>query len=190
MKNFLKSKKLWILLGLLLTSTLIILWIVRKKKKQQEEEETPSETETETEEENAQGLTPNLQYRNTVVKTLLENGVSLERAKLILAQALHESGNFASPVFKRTNNPFGMKHPVQRNTLSIGPDKVGYATFNSLEDAVRDYLLYAKARLMPDEFSNVQTFVSWLKSKGYFEDNLTTYMTAVTKWYNSIKQIS
>lgn len=58
--------------------------------------------------------------------------------RLPLAQAVHESANFTSSLYKRTNNMLGMNYPAKRATTAIGKD-AGFAVYRSPVDSIRDY---------------------------------------------------
>jgi hypothetical protein len=114
----------------------------------------------------------------------------------IVAQSAHETGVWKSNVFKKLNNGFGMLHPRQRKTTSIGPGSRqpqiegggNYATYNNLSDSAKDLLLYFDARKINwDEIDNATEYVAWLKSKGYFGADQTQYTNAVLKFIKKIK---
>jgi uncharacterized FlgJ-related protein len=65
---------------------------------------------------------------------------------IVLAQAVLESGNFASKVAKQNNNLFGMRMPKVRETTAIG-QRYGYARYYSWKDSVKDYKLWQEALL-------------------------------------------
>lgn len=60
---------------------------------------------------------------------------------IILAQAICESGNFSSRLFKEQNNMFGLRIPGRRLTLNI-KERNGYASFETWRDCVTEYMLY------------------------------------------------
>jgi len=62
--------------------------------------------------------------------------------KVVLAQAILETGHFKSVLFTNHNNLFGMKLPAKRETVATGKVKNGYATYSSWEDSVIDYFLW------------------------------------------------
>lgn len=74
-----------------------------------------------------------------------------------LAQFKIESGRFTSKLFIENNNPMGMKYPSRRPTTA---SKVlnGYAYYDTLNDAVLDYILYSlyntKGTLKDEEYIN------------------------------------
>jgi hypothetical protein len=67
---------------------------------------------------------------------------------------------------------FGMRHPHKRPTTSLGPlaraeKRNGYASYNSIEDSVRDLILYHRHFKVPE--SNLSEYVTYLKRKRYYE---------------------
>ena len=48
-------------------------------------------------------------------------GLAPFTVKLLIAHARVESGNFTNNLTTKYNNLFGMKHPRQRPTMSVGP---------------------------------------------------------------------
>jgi flagellum-specific peptidoglycan hydrolase FlgJ len=65
---------------------------------------------------------------------------------IVLAQAVLESGNFASKVTKHNNNLFGMRMPKVRQTTAVG-QRYGYARYYNWKDSVKDYKLWQEALL-------------------------------------------
>jgi uncharacterized FlgJ-related protein len=114
---------------------------------------------------------------------LIKAGFSLQMAKLITAQAAHETGNFSSMLFTDYNNPFGMKQPYKRKTTSQGP-QYGYATYPDIETAAKDFMLYWKDRKNKTNFKAVPEYVAELKKDYYFEDSLVNYEKGVSHFYN------
>jgi uncharacterized FlgJ-related protein len=60
---------------------------------------------------------------------------------LVLAQAILESGNYSSPVFKEGFNLFGLREAKQRLTTSRGTH-LNHAYYNNWKESVLDRLLY------------------------------------------------
>jgi len=59
---------------------------------------------------------------------------------IVLAQAILESSNFKSQVFKNNLNCFGMRVAAQRFTFAINSHDYGtYAKYESVEDCILDY---------------------------------------------------
>ena len=123
-----------------------------------------------------------------IIRKNLPESVSDDVAKMITAQAMHETGIFTSRLYQEQNNMFGMKHPEIRETLSI-ERRNGFATFGSLDDSVKDMLLYyAEFKLKPN-WKEVHTFVKEIKNKGYFEAPFLSYFNATRSHYNTVKSL-
>jgi len=112
--------------------------------------------------------------------SLSQYGIDSVMRKLIIAQAKHESGNFKSKLFKKHNNLFGMMHPRVRPTLSKGSlaraeGRPGYASFETIENSVQDYILWMKFNSLPTTFKSPKEYAKTLKEKRYFTDDLSRY---------------
>ena len=81
-----------------------------------------------------------------------------------------------------------MRHPVVRETLSIG-DREGYANYATLEDSVDDLLLYFKEFGLKPTWKEPNTFVKAIKEKGYFEDTYINYYNAVRSHLAKVKTL-
>lgn len=66
----------------------------------------------------------------------------IEYPDIVFAQAVIETGNFTSGLFKSQNNLFGMKMPGRRETTAIGKNKNGYAKYINVDDSILDYYLF------------------------------------------------
>jgi uncharacterized FlgJ-related protein len=64
---------------------------------------------------------------------------------IVMAQAIIESGNFKSKIFKENNNLFGMKMPEYRKTTAIGTNR-GHAVYRNWRESVIDYALWQGKR--------------------------------------------
>lgn len=114
---------------------------------------------------------------------LLDQGFPFETAKIITAQAAHETGNFTSNIYQENNNPFGMKMPKQRRTTAKG-EKNNHAFYGSIEEAIKDFWLYYKAVNLPESWATVEKYIEAIKEKGYFEAETGQYVRGVTYFYN------
>ncbi len=63
---------------------------------------------------------------------------------IIYSQALLESGQFQSPIFKQNNNLFGMRSAQSRTTTSQG-SQMGYANYADYESSLIDRALWDEA---------------------------------------------
>lgn len=61
--------------------------------------------------------------------------------EIAYAQAVLETGNFTSRIFRENNNLFGMKLAEKRRTLAVG-ERYGHACYDTWQDSVDDYLLW------------------------------------------------
>jgi len=119
----------------------------------------------------------------TVYALLIKNGIPFRFAQIITAQAAHETYNFSSRIFIENHNLFGMKLAKIRKTLAIS-ERYGHATFRTLEDSVKDLILYFEAQRIDKNFIDSDTYVETLKNKGYFEANLQEYQKGVAYFLN------
>lgn len=96
----------------------------------------------------------------------LMNSVGMEYPHIVYAQMRLESGNFTSGLARECNNFFGMKHPRNRESTSLGASEKGYATYENWAMSVYDYALwqrlYAKG-LTEEEYLD-------MLSRNYAED--------------------
>ena len=124
-----------------------------------------------------------------VVRRNIPGAWSDDTAKMIVAQAMHETGNFTSRLYKEQNNLFGMRQPAIRETLSI-EGRNGFATFGSLDDSVKDLLLYFKEfSLEPNKWDKPHAYVKAIKNAGYFTDDFLSYYNAMRTHYNTVKAL-
>lgn len=121
-------------------------------------------------------------YGTELYFLLIEQGFLPDTAKMIVAQAAHETGNFSSPIFLYQNNPFGMKLPETRRTTALREER-GHAVFESIASAAEDYRLYYLARKYPIYWKDTDTFVEALKRNAYFEGDLEVYKKAVRTFH-------
>lgn len=127
-----------------------------------------------------------------IIRENLPKDFTDDQAKVITAQAMHETGNFTSRLYREQNNLFGMRHPILRETLSL-KEKNGFATFADLGDSVKDLLLYYQAfDIKPKSWQGlkaVSDYVRIIKSKGYFTDDYLPYFNAVRSHYLKVKEL-
>lgn len=82
--------------------------------------------------------------RKMVIDEIVNSG--MQHPEIVLAQAMLESGNFNSYIFRSNNNMFGMRMPYKRKTYAIDSFK-GYAVYEDWKMSIQDYALYQKAIL-------------------------------------------
>lgn len=74
---------------------------------------------------------------------LLLVDLGVQHPYVALAQMKLESGNYSSAIANSNNNYFGMRHPAQRITVSLG-SKNGYAKYRNWAYSVLDYALWQR----------------------------------------------
>lgn len=125
----------------------------------------------------------NKDYKTYLYSRLIMAGFHPDTAKILIAQAAFETGNFASRIFKENNNLFGMKLPRVRQTTATG-EKYGHAKFSSLEDSIQDMRLYFNSVKIPTVFNSVSSYVKTLVQKKYFEASPEAYENGVEHYYD------
>lgn len=65
---------------------------------------------------------------------------------IVYAQAVLETGNFNSKIFRENNNLFGMKYAIYRPKTSKGIRR-GHSYYNNWQESVIDYALFQAAYL-------------------------------------------
>lgn len=137
------------------------------------------------------------EYQQIVFNAARAAGLNDAQAKIITAQATHESGNFKSNVFKTDNNLFGMKMPSKRSKQFIErPSKIvmrtegatPYAHYSSIQNSVKDLILgwHAYNRTNWDKIKTPADYATYLKAKGYYGDTYSNYLTALV---NHLKKL-
>ena len=145
-------------------------------------------------------------YDQQIYNAAIEEGFTTISAKLIVAQARIESGDYGSNVFKNNNNLFGMKYvgqPIaQRGTLAPlnerscngNCDGDYYAKYNSPADSTKDLVgrLYKKTRkgIGFDEIKNATDsidFANKLKQRDYFGATASSYAAGLNSKLRKIK---
>ena len=80
-----------------------------------------------------------LSFRDELLTLIFK--LRLEHPDIVFAQAILETGNFKSEIFKENKNLFGLKMSWNRPTLAVGV-KRGHAVFSDWKHSVYDYALY------------------------------------------------
>lgn len=139
-------------------------------------------------------------YNQRIIATAIKQGAPEVNAKIIAAQAAHETGNFSSNNFIKSNNAFGMAVPrVRKSPYILGAGSVNapaveggfaYAKYASLEDSVKDLIHWLQYnKVVWSDVATPETYAAWLKKKGYYTANQGEYTNAVSKFYNQVKDL-
>ena len=123
-----------------------------------------------------------------IIQTAKKAGLSDRLATYLVGQARHESNNYQSRLATELNNVFGMGLPRVRATLASpsGTFAEGQemAKFGSIQDAVKDLVLWMKFNRAPLDFPSLPAYVNFLKQKGYFADSAANYLAGVSARMN------
>lgn len=102
-------------------------------------------------------------------------------AKIIFAQAKHESQSYTSSLFKRANNLFGMTVPTSRSTC--GFEETGeFQSYTTWKLSVTDYIIYSLSQHI-DKLSDAE-YLNFLGTGKYAKD--PNYREKIMKTINSI----
>lgn len=89
--------------------------------------------------------------------------LNIKFPEIIYGQAVVETGDFTSNIFKSNNNLFGMKMAKSRATTNQGAD-FGHAVYSHWKESVLDYALYQCAYL--SNINSKQEYLQYL-NKNY-----------------------
>lgn len=112
-------------------------------------------------------VTCHAQTIEQVAKELVRQGVP--HSRIVLAQARLESGNFKSALYKRTNNPFGIKHNGK------------YAHYSDWRKAIADYKKRISSR-----YNGKENYYRFLVRIKYAEEK--TYIQKIKKIVNGMER--
>lgn len=125
-----------------------------------------------------------------VYLTAIEYGLDTIMAKLIVAQARHESGKFSSKLYRKGNNAFGMMR-CKRDTLALSSmhaeNRPGYAMYATLENSTIAVLNLLSRKGCKFNFKSPGAYANWLKSVGYYEDSVQNYSNSLRVHYNKLE---
>lgn len=106
----------------------------------------------------------------------------IKDAKIVLQQAILESGWLRSGSARNYNNLFGMKYANRRPTTATGTG-LGHASYAHWTDSVKDYMLWRE--YWENKGHDTSDYYKFLKKVGYAE---STIYIAVLKSINVEKE--
>jgi uncharacterized FlgJ-related protein len=135
-----------------------------------------------------------------IYNAALSKGFTPTAAKLVAAQARHETGNYTSNIFKLNNNLFGMKFVKQPLATqgSASPRSEGdfYARYKSVGDSVKDLIdrnyTITRGGVTPEQLKNATDsldFATKLKARGYYGDTISIYANGLKSALNRINVV-
>lgn len=138
------------------------------------------------------------EIQQIVFNTAKKAGLNDVQAKIIVAQSIHESGNYTSHVFKTDNNIFGMKIPAKRSKQFIerpstivmqSEGSTPYAHYATIQDSVNDLILswHTYNRTDWNKIYTPELYAAYLKSRGYYGDSQSNYTNALVKYFKNVQ---
>ena len=121
----------------------------------------------------------------TIINGLTNAGFSGAFARMWVAVAQHETGNFTSSLYRNANNIVGMTYPTVGKDYgwTIGEGGMKFSKYPDVKDAVDDLIEYLLAFGYPKDFETVADLVAFMKSKSYFSGDQSVYTKAVQSFY-------
>lgn len=130
-----------------------------------------------------------MNYFNQIKNIAIADGMPSQLAYLIAAQAVHETGNFTSKLFKENNNAFGYKYVKgamwQEGPGRMSPEKNVYARYASVTNSVHEVTAWIRRRLKEGlfpplkEITTPNQYASALKKSGYYGDTIKNYVAGI-----------
>lgn len=112
------------------------------------------------------------------------NQTNIKYPEIVYAQAILETGNFSSKLFRNNNNLFGMKKIGNRPTASKG-SKDGYAYFETWKKSVLDYAIYQSLYL---KNKSKEEYYNYLSTVYATDSTYITKIKLIELEYNDIKK--
>lgn len=125
-------------------------------------------------------------YDTLVQRTAQQMGINADTARLIAAQARHETANYSSSVFKNNKNFFGYKYVGQAIAKpgTKAPSNEGaapYAAYDTFEDSVKELVNWLRRRQNEGKFriqdlTTAEKYNAALISGGFYTDRAGNYL--------------
>ena len=113
---------------------------------------------------------------NTIEFKQYLDDINIKFPKIVYAQAILETNNFTSSVFKTNNNLFGIRQSTQR--ASTQKDVIGdYAFYNTWKESVLDYALFSA------------TYLSKIETEDEYFQYLSQHYAEDKNYVSKLKQV-
>lgn len=133
---------------------------------------------------------------NIIYNTARNAGFPDILARLLVAQAQHETGNFTSNFFKKYNNAFGYSYVSGakwqlRDPGTIADNGAPIAAYASLENSTMEVVDWIKRRIAQGVFPAAELingpalYAELLKKAGYYQDKVENYSRALVKFFTA-----
>ena len=106
--------------------------------------------------------------------------VDIRFPEIVYNQAVLESNNFKSPLFKRTRNMFGMRVPGKRRSVAVNWDKTSdpYSVYTDWKMSIVDYKLWQESH-NADKIKTEYGYLMMLVKSNYAQDG--TYVNKIKR---------
>lgn len=98
------------------------------------------------------------------------------------AQAKHETANYTSNLYQRSNNAFGMHNPSKREAVGYRVAGDRYRHYDHRGQSIHDFILWLKDWNFPTDIQSPEEYVRQLKMRNYFTDSVDNYTTGLKKY--------
>jgi uncharacterized FlgJ-related protein len=102
--------------------------------------------------------------------------INVKFPDIVYAQAILETGNFQSKIFRTNNNLFGMKEAKKRPTLAKGTE-LNHAFYDNWKESVHDYVFFAS------------TYLNSIKTKENYYQYLGANYAEDPEYVNKLKKM-
>jgi len=135
----------------------------------------------------------NIANAKLILTALIDAGAKPVVIPFLMSQIAHETGNFASRVFKSNNNASGImfiNKPLKQKNATRGlpyPKREGkyfYANFASLKDWAVDYLRIIGK--LPMQAISLPDYAAKLRARGYYTDTVQNYTKGLKIHFNNL----
>lgn len=124
---------------------------------------------------------------SVIVDSLTSHGYTKRHATFWVKVARMESNKYTSMLYKYHNNPWGMSYFRSGTRPTNGLYRVYYngkptrfAGYKTKEHAIEEIIFYLDAAKYPKDFSSLDEFIKFMKSKNYFEEPIWYYKKALS----------
>lgn len=128
-----------------------------------------------------------MSYPEKIISIAKRDGIPLKLAKLLAAQAFHETNAFTSNLFEKNLNAFGYKYvgsKFQEGRGISAPKSEGgsYGKYSSLENSVLEITNWIRRRITENRFPGLffittpEIYARGLKDCGYYGDSYENYL--------------
>lgn len=144
-----------------------------------------------------------INYDQEIYEGAIEGGATQSLARLLVAQARHETGNYGNYQTKNNNNVFGFKYSPNSQYSrqgNISPEGDPYAKYDTLQDAILDYVGRWMSKSSKEggtrlnEFNKIQegdttTYATKLKGYGYYGAPVNEYIKGLNSALTRMKVV-